>query len=164
MVLRTPHPHPSNLAHSFLPPTRKGMWPTPHLLPFINLAYSFPPPTRKGTCSPLLTRPLWRQHVPPTNQQVYPKTPSFPNQLAAQQVCGKTPPHSPLFGLKKQTRPCAQSRLSLIIGKSAHYGNSVASVNLSFLHLGLNPENSFSTHVLFPQQSCLVIWWVVVKH
>ena len=70
------------------PPTRKGMWPTPH-------------PTLQG------------QHKLPPNQQVYPKTPSFPNQPASvsedpvlpqpiirSQVYDKTTPRTPfIFGL-----------------------------------------------------------------
>ena len=31
----------------------------------------------------------------------------------------------------------------------------LASINLSFLHFGLNPENSFSTHVQRPQQKAV---------
>ena len=34
---------------------------------------------------------------------------------------------------------------------------SLASINTSFLHLGLNPENSFSTHVQRPQQIAFIV-------
>ena len=64
----------SNLAYFFLPPTRKGMWPTPHS-------------TSMGP------------YTPPTKEQIYDS--SFPNQSAGQWVYPKT---TPLPGLKKQTQ------------------------------------------------------------
>ena len=69
----SPHPTLSNLTYSLMPPARKGMWLTPH-------------PTPIGAIGVILLI-----------QQVYQKTPSFPNQSAGQQVQGKTTsPLSPL--------------------------------------------------------------------
>ena len=52
-------PHPSNLAYSFLPPTRKGMWPTPH--PTLIGAIYIPNEPASVSQDP---------HSSPTNQQV----------------------------------------------------------------------------------------------
>ena len=57
--LQCPAPTLKNLAYSFLPPTRKGKWPTPHPAP-IGAIYA-PQPTSKYTGRPYLS---------PNNQQV----------------------------------------------------------------------------------------------
>ena len=65
--------------------TRKGMWPT-----------LYPTPTGGNICSQPTSKCIRRPHPSPTNQQVYQKTPSFPNQSAGQQVYGKISPSTPL--------------------------------------------------------------------
>ena len=74
-----PSPTLSNLAYSFLPPTRKGMWPTPH-------------PTPTGS------------HMTSTNQQVHCKTPLSPTSQQVSRCILR-----PLLSLGyKNTRPCAR--------------------------------------------------------
>ena len=52
---------PSNLAYFFLPPTRKGMWPTPY------------PPPKGNICSQPTSKCIRGPHSSPTNEEVYPK-------------------------------------------------------------------------------------------
>ena len=66
-----PSPTLSNLANSFLPPTRKGMWPTPHPAP-IQATYAS---NQSASISkdPILPQPtskcIRRPHSSPTNLQ-----------------------------------------------------------------------------------------------
>ena len=83
---------------------------------------------------------IQRPHSSPANQQIT--------------GYGKTTPHTPLsLGSKKRydhVPRVGPPRLSGI--QPTVLTVSLASLNLSFLHLGLNTENSFSTHVQKPQQ------------
>ena len=66
------------------PDTRKGRQPTSHLLPFDQLGLRLPRPLWKSSGAHALPHP----YMPPTNQQVYTKTPFFPSQPAGPQVYG----------------------------------------------------------------------------
>lgn len=89
------------------------------------------------------------------------KSPFFPKQATGQQVYGKTTPCIPLsLGYKSRHWLGTQSQLSLIIRRLAHCVNNVSCLNnVSFLHLALNPENSFSTHMQRPQQLWIDRFW-----
>ena len=84
--------------------------------------------------------------MPPTNKQVYWKTPSFPNQSTGQQVYGKTSLLAPLSLGYKNSHDHAPGVSSPWLSGSwpTVLTASLASINLSFLHLALNLENSFS--------------------
>ena len=126
-------------------PTRKGMWPPPSLPLPHQPGRLLPAPHLEKVCSPLLplllqgnkcpqptSKWIQRPHPSPTNQQVYQKIASLPNQPAGQQVYGKTTPHTPLsLGHRNRyIRPDTQSQNSLIIRrKSAHCINSVSCTN-----------------------------------
>ena len=61
----SPSPTLSNLAYSFLPPPKKGMWPTPH-------------PTLQGHYRPPTNQEVYHEtHLSSTNQWVYHKTSLF---------------------------------------------------------------------------------------
>ena len=147
------------------PPARKGMWPPPHLLPLMSLAHSLLPPLEKAG-SLLLMMPLQRQHRPPTNQQGYPKTPSFPNEPGSVSedpilpqpisrsagVWQDLSSHSFVFGYKNRHDHAPRVGSPwLSASRPTVRTVSLASINLSFLHLGLNLENCFSTHMPGPQ-------------
>ena len=107
----------SSLACSFLPPTRKDRWPTPHTTP-IGALYA------------------------PTNQQVYLKTPVFPiNQRVSR--CILRPLLSP--GYKNTHDHTFCGGISLIVRKSSCCSSSIFYLNKRiFLFTSLGRKNSFS--------------------
>ena len=111
-----PSPTLSILAYSFLPPTRKGVWSTCH--PALHIG----------------------PYTPPTNQQMYSMIPFYPTN---QQVSWCIHETSPLWAIKTDKTVCL-THLSLLSGSQpAVLTKSLASINLSFLHVALNLENSF---------------------
>ena len=111
--------HPSHWNYYHVPKDlpATATWPTPSC------------PLLGKVCGPFLTLFLQGQYMPPTNQQVYPKTPSFPNQPGGQQEQSKTSPQLLcLWALKTDMTMCPGSALP-DYEESAHCVNNVSSLN-----------------------------------